>query len=308
MHLRDGMVNVAHVPAEYEARIRAARPDLVIREMALNQEGLVNDVVIINDALVFRFGKREWAAEDLAQEGKCLALMKKYVDVRLPEWTVHAPDFISYEKIPGEPLQRHDILRWPEADQKGIAAELGQFLSVLHGIPLEETEAHGIGPSATKRRPEDWLKLYEDVREKLYPLLMETSKAWAEQHFAPLLADPGFMDCEERLMNGDLSPYHLLVDPETRRLSGIIDFGTVGLGDPACDFACLIDAYGESFVRRVARYYEDDIEELIERARFWAGTVELQWLLGGLREPQDPSWFAVHIGRARDVRPVGSGW
>jgi hypothetical protein len=32
-----------------------------------------------------------------------------------------------------------------------------------------------------------------------------------------------------------------------------------------------------------------------------------QWLLGGLRSG-DASWFAVHIGQARDVMPVGSGW
>lgn len=302
------MAEIEEGMANYEARIREARPDLVIHEMALNREGLINDVVIVNDKIIFRFGKHEWAADDLAQEAACLILARKYVDLRLPAWTIHAPDFISYEKIPGEPLQRYDILRWPDRAQEAIAAQLGSFLQQLHTISLDEIKACGIGSSATKRRAGDWLRLYEDVEENLFPILMDTSKAWVRQHFAPILDNPAFMDCEETLMNGDISSYHLLVDPETRLLNGIIDFGTVGLGDPACDFACLIDSFGESFVRRVARHYAGDITAQIERARFWAGTMELQWLLGGLREPEDPSWFGVHIGRARDVLPVGSGW
>jgi hypothetical protein len=45
----------------------------------------------------------------------------------------------------------------------------------------------------------------------------------------------------------------------------------------------------------------------MECARFWAGTLELQWVLGGIRTG-DLSWFMVHIESARDVMPVGSGW
>ena len=56
-------------------------------------------------------------------------------------------------------------------------------------------------------------------------------------------------------MNGDLGHYHLLYDEERQRLNGILDFSTAGTGDPACDFGCLLDQYGERFVRRVARTY-----------------------------------------------------
>ncbi len=89
-------------------------------------------------------------------------------------------------------------------------------------------------------------------------------------------------------------------------MTGVIDFGTAGLGDPACDVSILINNYGESFVRRVSQHYPA-IGSMIERARFWAGTVELQWVLGGIRTG-DLSWFTVHIGHARDVMPIGSGW
>lgn len=45
----------------------------------------------------------------------------------------------------------------------------------------------------------------------------------------------------------------------------------------------------------------------IDRVRFWAGMLELQWLLRGLRDGMQ-DMLVVHIGRKRDVLPIGSGW
>ena len=87
-------------------------------------------------------------------------------------------------------------------------------------------------------------------------------------------------------------------------LTGMIDFGTAGIGDPAADYACIINTYGESFLARVAKY-DSRVEATLDRARFWAGTLELQWLLAGIRQ-NDPSWYTAHIGNARDVAPIGT--
>jgi hypothetical protein len=43
----------------------------------------------------------------------------------------------------------------------------------------------------------------------------------------------------------------------------------------------------------------------LERARFLAGALELEWTLKGLPE-KDLSWLTVHLGRARDVLPFGA--
>ena len=294
--------------AVYLQRIQSAIPTLQIHEYNINQDGFINDVVIVNNTNVFRFGKHEWAEEHVLQERRCLQLVQKYVDTATPKWTTYAPDFIGYPMITGSLLQRYDILRWSNKEQDKIAEQIGTFLYQLHTIPHKEIEANNIAPSLTNRKSEDWLKLYEAVQEKLIPNMMPFAQDWVQQHFAPLVNDPSFMDSEHCIMNGDVTPYHLLVNLETKQLNGIIDFGTAGTGDPACDFACLIDAYGESFVRRVGKYYANDLAEKIERARFWAGTLALQWALAGIRKPDNALWATVHIGRAQDVMPIGSGW
>ncbi len=294
--------------AAYLEKIQRYEPALVIDEARINEEGLVNDVVVVNGKLVFRFPKHEWAIAHLLAEAKSLALARQFVEMPLPKWMVYDDHCISYHWIDGVALQRFHIFLADETVQEQLAEQLGTFLHQLHTIPETAVSQANIGHSVTLRRYEDWLKLYDDVQRDLFPLMMKFSQEWVHHHFAPVVNDPNFMQCDLVFMNGDLGPYHLLFNPENQRLNGIIDFGTAGVGDPAADFACLLDQFGERFVQRMVKYYPGFDEALIERARFWAGTLRLQWLLGGLRYPDEPDWFAVHIGRALDMLPVGSGW
>ena len=59
-------------PEDYESRIRDIRPELLIKSVSLNKDGLLNDVVIVNDELVFRFAKREFGYKDPQEEANLL--------------------------------------------------------------------------------------------------------------------------------------------------------------------------------------------------------------------------------------------
>jgi aminoglycoside 2''-phosphotransferase len=144
------------------------------------------------------------------------------------------------------------------------------------------------------------------VERELFPLLWNDQRAWVAHHFAPLLDGRLRLAHHPVLIHGDLAQYHILYDVATGHLTGVIDFGTAGVGDPAVDFGLIISMYGESFLRRAARTYPA-IGEALDRARFLAGTLELQWALAGIRSG-DRSWFVAHIGRARDACPIGSAW
>jgi aminoglycoside 2''-phosphotransferase len=190
--------------------------------------------------------------------------------------------------------------------QEHVLEQLAIFLRQMHAVPMSEVEKHHIAPSDVNRGHEVWRKLFDDVQRELFPLMMGHAKEWVVKHFEPVLKDKHSMDYKPRLINGDVTPYHILYDQKRAEINGIIDFGTAGIGDPAADFACIIYFYGETLLRQMAEYYPE-IREGIERARFWAGTLELQWALKGIRS-KDPTWFMVHIGGGRDVQPVGSGW
>ena len=70
------------------------------------------------------------------------------------------------------------------------------------------------------------------------------------------------------------------------------------------DYAALISGYGESFVARLIAV-EPAIAAHLERARFRAAFIELEWALKGVRTV-NPEWYLVHLGRARDNRPFGA--
>jgi len=284
----------------YEKHIREIVPHLEINTLDLNQEGLLNDVVMVNDELVFRFAKRGYGYKDPREEAAVLRLLRNHVTLQTPEPFHVDPQVLAYRRIPGEALRRDLLMRLPEGDQQALADQLAQFLRELHGIPVREVEAAGVPMADALMKQEDWAKVYQRIRDKVFPLLQAHQREWAQEHFESHLSDRKNFEHELRMVDTDLAPYHILFDRQRARINGIIDFGTAGLGDPALDFGVVLTHYGESFLSRFYRIYPE-AEESRKRARFYAGAVELRWVLQGI-ERADPLWFAVHIGGARDVR------
>ena len=294
------------IPAGHLERMQALMPELKPEQIERNQEGLVNDVYIVARRRVFRFPKTESGRDLLFEENRMLNLAQAHSELKLPTFDILKRDVASYLYLEGVPLLHDDLYRMPPAARQRMAETLGRFLHSLHELPTSELNAHDIPPSVTNRTREDWMRLQSDVERLIVPLLLSDGREWVRRLFAPLQREHDFMRARPCFINGDLGPYHLLFDPQRRQLNGVLDFGTAGRGDPAVDIACLINNYGETFVRLMLATYPS-LPERIERARFWAGTLELQWVLGGLRT-EDPSWFTVHLGRARDIFPLGSGF
>ncbi len=293
----------AHTETPYLQRIRALAPGLDLDQVTVNNEGLVNDVVIVNHEWVFRFPKADWAKAALKQETAILDVVRRYVDMPAPHFD-YRDDTVMYRLLPGEPLHRNDILSLDETAKDAIADQLATFLRQLHAIPLDELQQRDIQPAESQRGYDDWMRLYDDVQRELYPLMMKHTREWVRRHFEAVERDN--LAYHPALIHGDLAQYHILYDPAARKINGIIDFGVGGLGDPAVDYSNILNIYGETVLRRMAKY-DPGVQPALNRARFMAGTMELQWLLGGVRS-KDFSWFTVHIDRARDALPIGKRW
>ncbi len=285
-------------------RIRARFPDLVISTVYEDRDGLVNDIVIVNDELVFRFPKDAQARQTLAREAQILDLVRAHVAMRVPFFEHREDDFVAYRLIPGDPLERDDIFGQDEATQNQIAEQLATFLRQLHAIPPHAVEPGPAAPPDPTERLERYRRRLDDIERELFPLLMAPARQWVRRLFAPVLAGQVRLEYTPALIHDDLASYHIRYDRAARRIAGVIDFGTARLGDPAADFALLINAYGESFLRRMGHFYPA-IADALDRARFMAGAIELEWALNGLRS-NDLSWLLCHIGRARDSMPIGT--
>ena len=292
----------------YLARIQADLPALQIVSARLNGDGMINDVVVVNDDLVFRFAKSAHSQALLAYETQLLSVIERQVTVPVPHVEACNETYMRYRFVPGAPLYRHTLLRADAAMQDRLAHQLATFLQQLHAIPLSDVPTP---PWHAAIPPESRRAFYErrlaDLEQHIYPLLWADQKDWISDLFAPVR--DGRVDLDDFtpvLIHRDLAAYHILHDPQASDLTGVIDYGTAGTGDAASDWGCLISTYGEQFVWRMHQVYPIP-QATIDRARFFAGAIELEWALGGIQS-QDMSLLLVHLGRARDGLPMLTPW
>ena len=273
--------------AAYIQAIHDIYPDLVIETAHLNQNGQFNDILIVNDEIIFRFPKTVREAEKLSTETQLLQCLQDQVPLPVPNPIYHSKTtavightFMGYHLLPGEPL-------WPQIihTQKDeellqhLADQLATFLHQLHTISVENLNIQ----LPTFRGNEKWQELYQHFREKLFPFMRQDARQWVIKHFETFLNDQHNYDYEPALIHGDFGPGNILYDARTQSVSGIIDFSSTGWGDPANDFASILCtvSYGEAFLKRFATLYLVD-DAMISRARFYAGTFALQEALYGL--------------------------
>jgi aminoglycoside 2''-phosphotransferase len=285
--------------AYWREQIHKVMPDLEIKNYELHQEGLVNDVLVVNGKWVIRFTHTEWGKNLMVVEDQLMRFIAPHVSLSVPDSACREDGVMVYKRLQGNPFLRETWIDAEDVTQQALADQLGRFLNELHHIPTGNLEWE-IPLTLAPVTLETWLDIHERFVEKVQPLMLPHQVEWAEKLFASAINTPDFFDFNPVLIHGDLVPYHILYSKENERLNAVIDFGIAGLGDPATDLGSLISSYGETLVLKIEREYPD-LANLLPRARFYAQANELQWVLLGV-ESGEEYWFTAHLGGARDIR------
>lgn len=157
--------------------------------------------------------------------------------------------------IEGETVRDAEIL-----DMDCLARELSAFLKELQNIGTEGAPAAGAHNFFRGASP----AVYSDeveatLRDRKDDLPVETLKTLWER------AVSTEWDRPPAWIHGDVAPGNLLV--KDGHLSGVIDFGIMGVGDPACDYA-MAWTFFDSHSRA---YFRQDLDAgTTDRARGWA--------------------------------------
>ncbi|MDI6104049.1 aminoglycoside phosphotransferase family protein [Actinoplanes sp. NEAU-A12] len=184
-----------------------------------------------------------------------------------------------YRWLDGEPARRDRI-----ADPVRFALDLAGFLAALHSV-----DATG-GP---RPGPHNWfrggtLRTYDkEVRRALAELGGRVDAELVGEIWAGAL--DARWDGVDRWFHGDVAEGNLLL--EDGRLAAVIDFGTCGVGDPACDLAVawtLLTADGRQAFRE--RLSVDDATWA--RGRGWALWKTLATCSYTYEDPEDAEDFA----------------
>jgi len=96
-------------------RVQAIMPDLKIEHFERDQEGLINDILIINEKFVFRFAKTEKYAKILDNEMKILDLIRPQVGISVPTPVYRSSDCVVYPLLGGQPLSRKLVVEFDDS-------------------------------------------------------------------------------------------------------------------------------------------------------------------------------------------------
>ena len=87
------------IPCKYLEKIRAVYPNISFEHLDFNQDGMVNDIVVVNHQIVGRFAKDDRGKKDLAHEAKVLKVIQNYIDLQVPQFEHLEEGFVSYRFI-----------------------------------------------------------------------------------------------------------------------------------------------------------------------------------------------------------------
>lgn len=246
------------------ARLLAGQfPELLRPEVTLVKSfGTDHDIYRVGDDLCVRLPKIAWATAQAEKEARWLPELAG----RLP---VHVPQQLGI----GAPAEGYpfkwSVCEWisgtdahhAQADLERLAVDLAAFVTALRkidtaGAPVRPTGARGCPLSEVDevlRRSIDELG-HDQPLDKIRHL-------WDESLSAAV------WDGQEVWVHGDLLAGNLIV--QGRRLHAVIDWGTLNVGDPACDLLAAWNVFsGSSRARYLEALSVDDDTWL--RGRGWA--------------------------------------
>jgi aminoglycoside phosphotransferase (APT) family kinase protein len=177
-------------------------------------------VLILGDEWVVRWPRHPLAVEEIEKEVELLPALGPLLPVEVPrlEHVSREPWLVVYPLIRGEPFAGED--------RDGVRG----FLNALHAVDVDSVPAP---------RP-DWLETYreqaDEFRRVVLPLLDADERSRGEALLAEVETLTGF---GPTLTHSDLGPEHLLC--RDGRLVGVIDWGDARIGDPAIDYAWLLN-------------------------------------------------------------------
>lgn len=258
--------------------LREQHPDLADLPLTFGARGWDNQLWRLGDDLAVRLPRHTQDGELLLKEHTLLPAMAPRLPLQIPvPQRLGQPSerfpcpWIVTTWVAGEPADRAPATRGAEA-----ADTLAAFLTALHqpapwdapaggdprGGPLADV-GEGVADSLKEATDRGLISDPDAVRE-----------VWDDALSAPDWTGPALW------LHADLHPANVLTSDGN--FCGVVDFGDMRAGDPACDLAACWMLLPDGVIDRFHRSYSSAADEAtLRRARGWALSQALACLLIG---------------------------
>ncbi|MBF6078585.1 phosphotransferase family protein [Nocardia beijingensis] len=263
--------------------VAAQLPDYRIDSIALLGEGEDNVAYEVNGELIVRFTKEsdpESRAARVINEAGLLAAIAGVSPLPVPEpcFSVVERGCLAYFKLPGRPLIDLPASQ-RSARAQSIATVLGRFLAAVHAVPVDRMADF----VDTDDQPKAvWLDEAARIYETITDMVPEAHRPAVEVF---LDARPAADRYGLVFSHNDLGIEHVLVEPVSATVTGVIDWSDAAIADPAYDFGLIYRDLGPSALDAALRAYRasaEDSRAIRERAAFYARCGVLEDLAYGI--------------------------
>lgn len=285
-------------------------PDWTIDSIRYLDEGDFCAAYVVNDEWIFRFAKHDEARKSLKRENCLLPELAEQITLRIPAPQIACfeddakTSFIAYPFLPGAALSQKHYSALDGAGKTRCAEQAARFLNELHAADVSLAKNCGVSANDYTAQYSDALKR---ARENLFAVLGKPERLFIERVIGDYLASGAASDFRPTLLHGDLSPDHFIFDEQTKRISAVIDFGDMMIGDAAWDFLWIYKDYGLDFLSRMLpAYREFDKPALLRRVFQFSLLEAVEWTVGCQEKGADD--FAEALTKLQTIRIQEEAW
>lgn len=228
----------------------------------VKNSGHDNRTFHLGKGMTIRLPSHQRYSPQIEKEFKWLPKLKPYISIEISSplaLGVPSKEFPFHWSI-NKYIEGTSLLETSLEDQRNLAIDLNRFLR-----ELQNTDTTG-GPKAGKANffRGGNLRVYDNETKQALLLLEKTlpvavlKKVWTTSINSHWNKEPVWI-------HGDIAPGNLIIKDD--KLNAVIDFGILGIGDPACDYA-MAWSYFNSSTRKF--FLKGLSDETINRARGWA--------------------------------------
>ena len=229
---------------------------------SVEKQGHDNRTFYLGDRMMVRLPSGQDYVAQIEKEAKYLPYLSKYLSLPITKpiaigkaslkfpfvWSIN-----SY--LEGETASQDNVV-----DKISFANDLSNFLNELQSIDPIDAPLPGKHNFYRGANPDIYSKEVYHILEK-----NKDNKNINKLYFLWEKAISSNWDKKPVWIHGDIALGNLLV--KKGKLCGVIDFGIMGIGDPACDYAISWTFFDE----KSRKYFLNNLDEkTIDRARGWA--------------------------------------
>jgi len=255
-------------------------PEVKWKSYRFLTHGWDHDVVILDGKTIFRTAKDSRYRNELENEIGLLHYLKKKVKVGIPEYDYVSEDrtLAGYRLLEGWELTPFRFKQLNSPEREIVARQLAGFITSMHATPKFIVRKFHVKSS---NQQELYEELTRTTRKLVFPRLSKKDTQLIESYFTQL-EKTLHHNFRNVLVHNDLTDEHILWDAKNKQVN-VIDFSDRTFGDPAVDFAGILE-YGSNFTKHVFDLYRGKKDELLlERARLYFKRVSLYMMKDSLQ-------------------------